>query len=100
MIFPFLLRRLETLSAHDGMCICVNSFVNTDERNLIAGWAIQQMHIVQNWKEEGVQTRKASFILSTSGDFPESPILEALGLAVSIGITACDVGPLRGALIS
>lgn len=49
---------------------------------------------------EGVQTRKASFILSTSGDFPESPILEALGLAVSIGITACDVGPLRGALIS
>lgn len=73
MIFPFSLRRLETLSERDGMCICVNSFVNTDERNLIAGWAIKQMHIVQDWKGGRVQTRKASFILSTSGDFPDPP---------------------------
>jgi hypothetical protein len=47
LFFPFSPGRLETLSEQNGKCICINSFVNTDERMLTTGWAIKQMRIVQ-----------------------------------------------------
>lgn len=76
------------------MSICVNSFVNTDERNLIAGWAIKQMHIVGLMGIGGRCRKKAVAFCLLLGDFPEflvpslsplrrGPELEAVRLALS-----------------
>lgn len=87
VIFPSSFRGLETLSECDGMCICVNSFVNTDERDLIAGWALKQTHIVPDGKGGRAQARKASFMLPACGDFRGCPAHEARPLAASASIT-------------
>ena len=91
IIFPVSPCGLETLSECNGMCICVNSVVNTDERHLTAGWAIQQMHIVQGWKGKRGRQRKASFVLSASGDFPEF-LIARLTPQMRARIRDCIVG--------
>lgn len=81
------------------MCICVNSFVNTDERHLIAGWAINRRTLCRAEREEEDDQRKASFVLSTSGDFPEF-LIARLTPQMRARIRDCIVGALCRIVLS
>lgn len=71
------------------MCICVNSFVNTDERNPTQGGPLNRCTLCRAKREE-----EAGCILSTSDDFPEFFVPESLHSPNGARILGCRVGSL------